>query len=85
MASTDDADTNRRFAADNGADFPVLSDPDQAVARAYGVLGAGGHAQRWTFYIGGDGRILDIDKSVNARNAGADLAARLAALGVPRR
>jgi peroxiredoxin Q/BCP len=42
-----------------------------------------GLAKRWTFYIGKDGRILFIDKDVNTETAGADVAARLAALGVP--
>jgi thioredoxin-dependent peroxiredoxin len=54
------------------------------VANAYGVLGVMGMASRWTFYIGPDGRILYIDKSVRTATAGADVAARLAALGVAR-
>jgi peroxiredoxin Q/BCP len=44
-----------------------------------------GLAKRWTFYIGQDGKILYIDKDVNATTAGADVAARLAALGIPKR
>ena len=39
-------------------------------------------ASRWTFYIGPDGRILDIDKKVSVRTAGADTVAKLEALGV---
>jgi peroxiredoxin Q/BCP len=85
MASTDDAETNRKFAAEHDADFPILSDADAKVAQAWGVRAAAGYAQRWTFYIGGDGRVLDIDKQVNPKTAGADLAARLAHLGVERR
>ena len=38
-------------------------------------------AKLWTFYIGPDGKILYIDKAVNTATAGADLAARLEALG----
>ena len=38
--------------------------------------------RRWTFYIGPDGKILDIDKSVSAGTAGADLANKLKALGI---
>jgi peroxiredoxin Q/BCP len=37
---------------------------------------------RWTFYIGVDGRLLHIDRKVNPGTAGADVAARLEALGV---
>jgi len=39
MASVDPLDQNMRFAADTGADFPLLSDEDKSVARAYDVLG----------------------------------------------
>jgi hypothetical protein len=42
-------------------------------------------ASRWTFYIGPDGKILDIVKKVNAQTAGADLAAKLAELGVKKK
>jgi thioredoxin-dependent peroxiredoxin len=44
-----------------------------------------GMAKRWTFYIGTDGKILFIDKDVNTATAGADIAARLAALDIPRK
>ena len=38
---------------------------------------------RWTFYIGKDGKILYIDKSVKVQNHGADIVAQLKELGVP--
>jgi len=60
-----------------GIDYPILSDPTRTVARAYGVLGASGFAARWTFYVGPDGRILEIDKQVSARSHGGDIAARV--------
>lgn len=85
MASTDDTETSRKFAAANGANFPILSDPDGAVAKRYGVLTLGLYAARETFYIDGEGRIAFIDRDVNTLTAGADVAARLAALGVARR
>ncbi len=44
-----------------------------------------GMAKRWTFYIGKDGKILAIDKDVKTDTAGADIAAKLAELGVARR
>ena len=53
------------------ASFPILSDATKDVARAYGVLAPSGYASRWTFYIGADGRILDIDKKVSAASHGA--------------
>jgi len=67
-------------------EHPILSDPGKRVADAYGVLSGGRRAAaRWTFYIGVDGRILYIDKSVVADGHGEDVPARLEALGIPRR
>ena len=86
MASTDDADTNKRFAAEHEADFPILSDPEKQIAGAYGVLATpAGRARRWTFYIGGDGKILHIEKTGGAAqtaNAGETMAAKLEELAV---
>ena len=81
----DDAKTNKEFAEHVGADYPILSDPNKDVAKAYGVLGTFGVASRWTFYIGPDGRIIHIDKSVKTSTAGADVAAKLGELGVAKR
>ena len=78
--SVDAPETNAKFAASLGIDYPILSDPTKATARAYGVLGASGMASRWTFYIGPDGHILDIDKQVRAASHGADVVQRLEAL-----
>lgn len=84
--STDDAVTNAKFAESLSADYPILADPDKKVAQAYGVLiPVVGMANRWTFYIGPDGTILDIDKKVKPGTAGQDLAARLEALKVAKR
>jgi thioredoxin-dependent peroxiredoxin len=81
----DDPETNRKFAESLDADFPILSDPGRAVARAYGVVTTdGGLASRWTFYIGPDGRILDVDRKVSARTAGEDVVKRLEELNVPK-
>jgi peroxiredoxin Q/BCP len=62
-----------------------LSDPTKATAKAYGVLVDEGYADRWTFIIGTDGRVLDVMKGVAPRTHGKDLEARLAQLGVARR
>ena len=42
-------------------------------------------AQRWTFYIGPDGRILDIDQKVSPRTAGEDVVRKLDELKVKKR
>jgi peroxiredoxin Q/BCP len=83
MASVDDAETNKRFATEHDADFPILSDPDKQVSGAYGVLSPSGRARRWTFYIGPDGKILFIEKTggaVQTANAGETMTAKLAEL-----
>ena len=81
--STDNAETNKKFAESLSCDYPILADPDKKVADAYGVLIPGaGYASRWTFYIGPDGKILAIDKKVKPHTAGPDLAATLEALGI---
>ncbi len=85
-ASCDTVETNRKFAESLAADYPILSDPDGKVATAYGVIGTIRRwPQRWTFYIGTDGRILEIDKEVDVAAYGVDVAKRLRALGIPER
>jgi len=42
-------------------------------------------ANRWTFYIGKDGTIRAIDKSVKPATSAEDMAARLRKLGVSSR
>ena len=83
-ASVDSPDTNKRFAQSLGIEYPILSDSAKEVARAYGVLSASGYASRWTFYIGIDGRVLEIDKHVSASSHGRDIAVKLAELGISR-
>lgn len=82
MASVDTLEDNKGFADKEKADFPLLSDPTKETARAFGVLNPRGVASRWTFYIGNDGKILDIDKAVKPATSAADMAAKLGQLGV---
>jgi peroxiredoxin Q/BCP len=85
-ASVDDIETNTKFAQSLDADFPILADGDKTVAAAYGVLKPdGGMANRWTFYIGPDGKVLAVDKQVDVKTAGTDIAAKLGELGVAKR
>jgi peroxiredoxin Q/BCP len=79
-ASVDSVDANTRFSESLGLPYPILSDATKEVARAYGVLAPSGYASRWTFYIGADGRILDIDKKVSAGSHGRDVVAKLTQL-----
>lgn len=84
-ASTDNPDTNKRFAESLELDYPILSDSDANVARKYGVAGLLPWASRSTFYIGKDGKILHVDRDVKTKTAGADVAGRLRELGVAER
>jgi len=82
MASVDPVADNEGFAKQEKADFPILSDPTKAVAERYGVLAPMGYAKRWTFYVGKDGKVLAIDKSVNPATSAEDIAKKLGQLGV---
>jgi thioredoxin-dependent peroxiredoxin len=76
---------NKAFAQAHNADFPLLSDPTKATANAYGVLSDRGFANRWTFYIGKDGKLLAIDKDVKPATSAEDMAATLQRLGIEER
>ena len=84
-ASVDAPDVNAKFAESLGLNFPILSDPTKAVARAYGVLAPSGLASRWTFYIGADGRIAAVDRHVSAGSHGEDIVNKLAELRIAER
>ena len=74
---------NKAFAESLGADYPILSDTTKETAKAYGVVHEGRAVpERWTYYIGKDGKILAIDKGVKTGSHGADIAAKLGELGV---
>jgi peroxiredoxin Q/BCP len=89
MISVDTLADNTEFAKKESADFPLLADPTKETARKYGVLAdfsrfnLGEVANRWTFYIGPDGKLLDVDRKVNPAKSGEDVVAHLKALNVP--
>jgi peroxiredoxin Q/BCP len=65
------------------ADYPILSDPGKKVAEAYGVVHEGRPvAERWTFYIGKDGKILYVDRQVRAQTAAQDVVNKLKELKI---
>jgi peroxiredoxin Q/BCP len=88
MISVDTLEDNTAFAKKEGATFPLLADPTKTTATAYGVLrnyggDLGTLANRWTFFIGPDGKILAIEKMVNPARSGEDMVAKLKELKVP--
>jgi peroxiredoxin Q/BCP len=85
-ASVDTPEENKKFAESLSLDYPILSDPDKKVVEDYGLINPQrGLAQRWTFYIGKDGKILYIDKNVNTTEHGKDIAKKLDELGVEKK
>ena len=89
MASVDPVDGekgNKAFAESEKADFPILADPTKETATAYGVVHPErGFAQRWTFYIGKDGRVAAIDKAVKPATSAEDMIAKLEELKVAKK
>lgn len=85
MISVDNLEDNTRFAKEHDADYPILSDVSKEIANKYGVLGPGGLARRWTFYIDPNGKILHIDKEVKPASSGEDMVAKLGELKIAKR
>jgi peroxiredoxin Q/BCP len=79
--SRDSVDKQRQFAERHGFDYPLLSDPDGAVANRFGVrrrLPLGPlSTRRMTFVIDTDRRILDVIHSEISMNDHADRALRV--------
>jgi peroxiredoxin Q/BCP len=68
--STDPQEEQRRFAASLNAPFPVLTDPDGAAARAFGVYDeTSRRAARAVFVIGEDGVVRLAIPWYNPQNA----------------
>jgi thioredoxin-dependent peroxiredoxin len=53
--SPQSVESHERFTEQHGLRLPLLSDPDKAVARAYGVVGPGGLLRRSVFLVDGEG------------------------------
>jgi len=86
MVSFDDPAKNADFAKSLKANLVLLSDTKGDVASAFDVSNLGGmYAKRWTFYVDRDGIVRFVDKNVRTASAGADIAAKLAELGFPKR
>jgi peroxiredoxin Q/BCP len=62
--SVDPVETQRRFAAECSAAFPIVSDASKAIARSYGVLSFIGFSKRVTFFIDERGIVLDVVASM---------------------
>ena len=68
------------------ADFPMLADPTQATAKAYGVFNELNMvANRWTFYIDKTGKVAAIDTAVRPATSAEDMLAKLDELKVTKK
>ncbi len=63
--SMDDLDTQKRFAQSLNLPFPLLADPKGEAAEAFGVKN-GTHADRVTFVIGPEGKVLKVVEGKDA-------------------
>lgn len=85
-ASCDEAELNEKFAESLDLDYPILSDPTRETAKAYGLIkGDKKNASRATVYVGKDGKILLIEKSVKTGTHGEQVAATLEELKVDKK
>ena len=75
-ASCDTVELNTKFAEKLDLNYPLLSDTDGSVAKAYGIHN-GRFSKRVTFIIDKEGNIAEIVSKVNVRSHGKDLVAKL--------
>ncbi|MFT4549304.1 MAG: peroxiredoxin Q/BCP, partial [Verrucomicrobiales bacterium] len=67
-------------------DYPILADEKSEAAEAYGVVTKlRRFPHRHTFYISKEGKILAIDKDVNTKTAGKDIAEKLKELKIDKK
>ena len=72
--SMDDLDTQKKYAQSLNLSFPLLADPKGEAAEAYGVKN-GAVANRATFVIGPDGKVLNVVEGKDALDPGGALEA----------
>lgn len=58
--SNDDVASHEDFCTKEGLPFPLVADPDQTMARAFGVKATLGFYQRITFVLDGDGVVRQV-------------------------
>lgn len=80
--STAALDVTTTFGQAGKYSFPILSDADGTVARAYGCLRADGSSERWIFLIDDKGVLLGVNKTTTPQTQGADLVKMLSDAGL---
>ncbi|BAZ88197.1 MULTISPECIES: peroxiredoxin [Dolichospermum] len=74
--SADGEADHQAFTQKYNLNFPLLADTNKSIIAAYDVDG-GGYAKRVTYIIDGDGKIIDVDASVNTSTQASDVLAKL--------
>ncbi len=79
--STDSREMHQQFTTKDSLNFPLLVDTSRTICTEYGVpVSDNGHAKRWTFLIGKDGKIAKVYHSVDVRVHSAELLKDIAEL-----
>jgi peroxiredoxin Q/BCP len=73
--SMDSPESHKSFTEGQKLNFPLLSDPDGAIAAKFGVDTSRGFAQRTTFVIGKDGTIAKVFPEVKVQGHGDEVLA----------
>ncbi len=81
-ASTDAVDVNAKFAESLELDYPILCDPGGKHAKLFGVLRDNNKANRVTFVISKEGKVLAVIDKVKTETHGEDLAKLLKKLEI---
>ena len=74
--SADDEVSHQQFTQKYNLSFPLLADTEKTMIKAYDVDG-GGYAKRVTYVIDGNGKIIEVDASVNTSSHAKDVLAKL--------
>jgi thioredoxin-dependent peroxiredoxin len=76
--STDNEKSHKEFCTKEGLSFKLLADTKHDVAKAYGSLGTGSYAERNTFLIDPNGKIVrvftSVDPTKDSQNSLSELA-----------
>ncbi|MGB3650248.1 MAG: peroxiredoxin [Rivularia sp. (in: cyanobacteria)] len=70
--SADDEVSHQAFTQKYNLNFPLLADSNKELIKAYDVDG-GGYAKRVTYVIDGEGKITNVDSSVNTSTHAEDV------------
>ena len=72
--SVQDAESHKKFAEQYNLDFPLLVDTDRSLSLLFGATDQpDGMSNRMTVVIDKAGKLIKLDKQVNAKSHGKDL------------